>query len=196
MRMAMLLLALVVSPLLANGKILDTDLVWKPSRTNLELGLPSINLLRFQGKAIFLAPFTDGRPDPSVIGENRENLKRSPFPKVTTHEDVPKWVTAQGRTFLANLGLPITDSPASRVIKGEILSFFVVEGDDYIGDVRIKVQVERDGQPIWSGLALGSAKRFGRSYKTENYVETLSDSLQEAYASLLKNPSFMDALAN
>jgi hypothetical protein len=196
MRMAMLLLALLGSPLLANGKIIDATLIWKPARASMELGLPSINLLHFQGKSILLAPFTDGRPDPGVIGENRENERQSPFPKVTTHDDVPKWVTAQGRTFFTNLGLPITDSASSRVIKGEILSFFVVEGNDYIGDVRIKILVEKDGQPVWSGLALGSAKRFGRSYKVDNYIETLSDSLQEAYASLLRNPSFLDALAN
>jgi hypothetical protein len=196
MRKTLWLLALLVPPLLAGGKIKDTDLIWKPTRTSQELGLPAINLLRFQGKSILLTTFTDSRPDPSVIGENREDLKKSPFPKVTTHDDVPKWVTAQGKLFLSNLGLPITDSASPRVIKGELMRFFVAEGDHYIGDVRIKVQVERDGQPIWSGLALGSAKKFGRSYNTDNYLETLSDSLQEAYANLLKNPGFLDALAD
>jgi hypothetical protein len=196
MRLAQLLLVLLVSPLLANGKVQDATLVWKPTRSTLELGLPSINLMRFQGKTILLAPFTDGRPDPSMIGENRENERQFPPPKVTTHDDVPKWITAQGRTFFTNLGLPITDAASPHVIRGEILSFFVAEGNDYIGDVRIKILVEKDGQPVWSGLALGSAKRFGRSYKVDNYLETLSDSLQEAYANLLKNPSFLDALAN
>jgi hypothetical protein len=72
-------------------------------RSSLELGLPPINLLRFQGKSIFLAPFTDSRPDPDVIGENRENQRQTPFPKVITHDDAPKWITARWRAFFANL---------------------------------------------------------------------------------------------
>jgi len=51
------------------------------------------------------------------------------------------------------------------------------------------------GTPVWQGITEGSASRFGRSYKAENYYEALSDSLIEATTSLMRNPGFHAALA-
>jgi hypothetical protein len=40
----------------------------------------------------------------------------------------------------------------------------------------------------------GSASRWGRSYKADNYYETLSDSLLDALHKLLSNADFIAAL--
>ena len=55
--------------------------------------------------------------------------------------------------------------------------------------------VGRDGQTLWSGLASGEAKRFGRSYKIENYYEVLSDALVNTVSSMLQSAEFQKALS-
>ena len=62
------------------------------------------------------------------------------------------------------------------------------------GDVRLKLEVARDGRTTWTGVVSGASKRFGRSYKAENYYETISDSLLHAIQSLAADPGFLDAL--
>ena len=196
MRPAFALFALLAAPpvaLQASHPSMDLVLEWKPTRTATELGMTSFNLLPFQGKTIVLAPFSDRRADPLLIGENREKASR--VVRVTTHDEVPAWVAGQTRQFLARLGLPLAEGGSSRVLTGEVLSFFVAEGGEYLGDVRLQVQIQKDGKTLWSGLAIGAAKHFGRSLKADNYQETLSDSLLEALVSLGRNPEFLSALA-
>ena len=185
--------ALIAMPVLAKSPLVDVSLVWKPTRSTTEMGMTSINLLPFQGKQIAMTPFTDARPDPARIGENRENPAK-PLP-VTTKDRVPEWVTGQTLTFLTSLGLPMVKGEAAVVLSGEVMSFFVTEGEHYLGDVRIRIKVCKNGKPIWSGLAIGADKRFGRSYKLDNYQETLTESLQEAWVNLTRNPEFLSALA-
>jgi hypothetical protein len=193
MSKALALAVLLTCPLLAKTPLYDVALVWKPTRTSTEAGMTAINLLPFEGKTITLEPFTDSRPDPALIGENRE--KPDKVLKVTTRDQVPAWVSAQTRAFLANAGLPLAEGGSSRVLAFEVTRFFVEEGENYLGDVRLKVQVRVDGEVVWSGMAIGAAKRFGRSYKLENYHETLSDALMAAWVSLLKAPDFLAALS-
>jgi hypothetical protein len=193
MSKALALALLLTCPLLAKTPLNDVALVWKPTQTATEAGLTAFNLLPFEGKTIVLEPFTDSRPEPALIGENRE--KPNKVLKVTTRDQVPAWVSAQTRLFLAKAGLPLAEGGSDRVLSCELASYFVDEGETYLGDVRIKVQVRVGGKVVWSGVATGAAKRFGRSYKLENYHETLSDSLMAAWISLLKAPDFLAALS-
>jgi hypothetical protein len=71
----------------------------------------------------------------------------------------------------------------------------VDEKTKYNAEVEFDVVVKDGaGKQLWSGSASGSATRFGRSYKADNYYEVLSDSLLQAGYSLLGNPSFHEAL--
>ena len=81
------------------------------------------------------------------------------------------------------------------ILKGEIVQFYVTEDSRYRGTVGIKLKAERpDGKLLWQGMMVGSANRFGRSYKDENYYEVLSDSFVEAFQGLIKNESLVKAL--
>ena len=53
--------------------------------------------------------------------------------------------------------------------------------------VLITVQ-DAGGKELWSGLVTGEAKRWGRSYNEENYMETLSDALVRAIDGFLSDP--------
>ena len=52
----------------------------------------------------------------------------------------------------------------------------------------------RAGKELWSGAITGDAERFGRSYKADNYMEVLADTLLKAAHNLLANPGFHDGL--
>jgi len=139
-----------------------------------------------------VAKVADGRQNPTLLGENKE--KGTPR-IITTTDDVPAFVTDHMKQLIAGAGINVVDSGATRVLKAELKQFYVEEMDLYKGDVRMVVTLtDANGKSLWTGTTGGSASRFGRSYKAENYFEALSDSLIEATYNLLRNPGFHDAL--
>jgi hypothetical protein len=60
--------------------------------------------------------------------------------------------------------------------------------------VRLKLIVNRGGKTEWAGVTSGTSSRWGRSYKAENYYETISDSLLEATTNAIRDEGFRKAL--
>lgn len=195
MHLSFLLPLLLAAPLLAKRPLQDVPLKWVPTTEIAQLGLGSLDLTAFQKRAIAVAPFADVRPKPNLIAENREDEDDGKILPVTTRDKVSEHVTLQTRRLLHGLGLPVADGASGTVVTGEVLEFFVTERRTYVGDVRLKIQVRDGEETVWSGLAIGSAKRFGRSYSLDNYCEVLSDAFLDAWATVLKNPEFLKALA-
>jgi hypothetical protein len=69
----------------------------------------------------------------------------------------------------------------------------VIETNTYKGEVRLKLTVKRADKEEWIGVAAGTSSRFGRSYKAENYYETLSDALLEASERAVRDEGFRKA---
>jgi hypothetical protein len=178
----------------ASKPMVDVPLTWRPTSTIQDFKLQPINLTQLRGVQILIQPFTNACLDKTLIGENREDNT----PKtIRTKGDVAAFATDHTKDILKGLGFPFTDKPeqANAILSGELLSFGVVERDTYVGDVRIKLSIQRGGEVVWEGLALGQATRFGRSYKLENYYEVLTDSLLEAIARMGASQAFLDGLA-
>jgi hypothetical protein len=109
---------------------------------------------------------------------------------------VAAFVTDKFRMLMYQSGIDVVDSDATVIIRLDLRSFYVDELYTYRGDVRIGVKViDPSGKILWSGIAAGSQGRFGRSYKADNYYETLSDSLVDAVDNLLKNRGFLRSLS-
>jgi hypothetical protein len=171
-------------------KLEGIPLVWKSTTNVATLG--AVDLTGLTNVKVRVARLGDKRDAPGLIGENRE---KQPPRKVTTPDDVAGFVTDHVKSLMKGAGLSVVDSGSSATVKGEILQFFVAETDTYKGDVRIHFSViNAAGKVMWNGVVGGSSTRFGRSYKDENYYETLSDSLIDATYNLLKTPGFHDAL--
>jgi hypothetical protein len=171
------------------GKPLEgIPLVWKP--TNKTAGV--VNLVGITDVKFRVEPFTDSRPDTKKIAENQEDKV---FKPVTTSGDVAQFCTEHFAETLRRNGLHVVSEGGDVVIGGEVMEFMVIETNTYKGEVRLKLTVKRGDNETWIGVASGTSSRFGRSYKAENYYETLSDSLIEATYNLLRNPSFHEALA-
>src|ERR1700734_2049669 len=184
-------LLLVGSGLAATKLLEDIPLVWKPtdplgSLGPLNLGGPVIST------PLHVDTLVDTRNNPSMIAENQEKPDK-PLP-VTTSGDVAAFVTDHMKDTLHVAGLNVVDGPGDMTLSGEIRQFFVTETSTNHSELSLVMHLkDAHGKEVWSGAVAGGAERFGRSYKAENYYETLSDAVLRATQNLLSNPAFTDA---
>lgn len=169
----------------------NIPLVWEPTT---EIGdLDPVNLTGLTGVSIEVEPLSDAREgDPQRFGENHEDDR---VKLATTTDDVPTFVSEHFRNMIGRLGFTTVESDGDVVLSGELRRFFVRETNTYDGEVQILVKVTRDGETVYEALVGGSATRFGRSYKAENYYETLSDSVIDAVHRMVTSEPFRGALA-
>jgi hypothetical protein len=172
----------------AATKLLEhVPLQWKPT-SELRLGGAQMSQTPVQFET-----FKDARQKPELIGENREDDTPKP---VTTSDDVGAFVSTHMRELFDRAGMNTVDSNGAVILKGEVQRFFVGETSTYQAEVAVHLTlVDRNGKTLWSGTASGDAKRFGRSYKLENYYETLSDALVNTVSSMLQSDEFQRAVS-
>ena len=72
-----------------------------------------------------------------AMADQRENKNEIAL-KVTTKDDVSAWSTDRFKYILKQVGLNIVDSGETVVIKGDILTFVVVEDSLYRGNIGIE----------------------------------------------------------
>lgn len=180
-----------IAPASAADRLENIALVWQPTSTMAERG--PLDLKGLEGARLQIDPFVDNRDDKSLIGQNRDRI---PTRKVTTQEDVARFVTYQMKTLMAAQGVPIVESGGTVVMKGWVKRFFADETTRYNGEVELELSFvdAATGKVLWSFMTSGSSSRYGISYKAGNYYEVLSDSLLGATHELLRNPKFKDVL--
>lgn len=183
-----LTLATVGPALAAKKLLLNIPLVWRPTDLK-DTGV--VSLTGLEAVKLQVKTFTDARPDKTKFGENNEDDTPKP---VTTSSSVAEFCTENLARILRGSGISIVEDGADFVLTGEVLEFMVTETGTYRGEVRLKVTLLRRGQPVWTSLTSGSNKRFGRSYKAENYYETISDSLLGAAQNLIRSEEFRQKL--
>jgi hypothetical protein len=184
-------LAVVCASAFAAKTLEGIPLKWTPRTSLSELG--ALSLTDFQDRKIQIDLLTDTRKEPALIGENRE---KEPVKRVTTADNVPKFINENMKKALTKVGLDIVDSGGQVIIGGEIKEFMVVETNNYESDVTVKWTVkDASGKLLWTGVSSGDSKNFGRSYNPANYYECLSDSILQATHAMLQNADFRKAVA-
>jgi len=186
--------SLLAATALAKEKLLTgIPLTWKPTTSITKLGM--VNITGLSSVAIRFDPLTDGRPNREVVGENREDEDEGKTLPVSTSADVAAFLSEHIRQLLDESGISTVTEGGDVVISGTVKRFFVTETGRYQGEVMLAMKVaDSRGNVRWEGMASGGSKRFGRSYKAENYYETLSDSVVEAVYKMLSSSEFMAAL--
>jgi len=179
----------MTTPAWAGKPLTGIPLVWKPTELS---NLAVVDLSGISDVKIQREPFVDNRPDKGKIGENQED--RVPKP-VTTSASVADFVALYLEATLRHIGFSVVEQGGDVTLGGEILYLMVTETNTYNGQVRIKISLKRNGRTEWTGTTSGSSKRFGRSYKAENYYETISDALVHAAENLANDEGFRKALA-
>jgi hypothetical protein len=166
---------------------------WAPT-DDFRIPAEAANVLR--GQAIAVDLFVDARPDPAAIGMNTEeriNNQRKDVWLVCTPDDVGAFLSDRFQDMLQTSGISTVATGATRVIRAEVLKYFVTEGQTYKADVVLRFIVEDDaGGVLWEGFVEGHATRWGRSYNEQNYQESLGNAFVEATKHLLRDRDFLE----
>ena len=174
----------------AADKLEGIALKWMPTSPMSER--EPVDVKGLEGIKLQIGSFADNRENSGFIGQNRDRL---PVRKVTTNEDVARFVTYQMKSIMSGLGLKVVESGGDVILKGEIRKFFVEETNRYNAEVQLQATVtDANGKIVWAVATTGSSSRFGISYKADNYYEVLSDALIGATHELVHNPGFRKAL--
>jgi hypothetical protein len=149
-------------------------MVWKPTSDIYHIEDKNPVSALYDEK-IKVMPFVDAREDKKEIGRNIERPESIRL--VTTHDNIADWLTDRFKYGLSLFGLTPVNTSETLILRGEVIRFNVIEDSRYKANTGLKFKLERpDGKVVWQGMITGSASRFGRSYKDENYYEVLSDS--------------------
>ncbi len=174
----------------AADKLEGIPLAWKPTSPMSERA--PVDVKGLEGISLQIDPFTDKREDPAFIGRNMNDV---PLRKVTTNEDVARFVTYQVKLLMSSLGLKVVESGGDVILKGEIRKFFAEEVNRYNAEVELQaIFTDAKGKILWAVATTGTSSRFGMAYKADNYYEVLSDALIGATHQLVQNPGFRKAL--
>ena len=190
--LALLVGALVSGTALARTMLDNIPLKWTPTSSLTEMGPLNLSASDLAAR-IHVDTLVDARQNPTLIGQNTEKADK-PL-SVSTSSDVPAFVTEHLKDTLRAGGLTVVDDGGDLFLSGEIRQYYVTEVNMYRGELSLVLHLKNSaGKEIWSGAITGDAERFGRSYKAENYLEVLSDTLLKAGYNLMVNPGFHDGL--
>jgi hypothetical protein len=170
----------------------NIPLKWSPTSTLAEMGPLDLTAADL-GVKVHVEALVDTRQNPTLIAQNTEKPDK-PRP-VTTSSDVGGFVTEHLKDTLRAGGLNIVDDAGDVTLTGDIRQFFVTEVNVYRGEASLVLHLkDAAGKELWTGVIVGDAERFGRSYRADNYYEVLSDTLLRAAHNLLANPTLHQAL--
>lgn len=177
----------------AGSSLLNIPLLWKPTDTI--SGLDAIDLTVFKNTSFTIKPFNDVRKKPSEIGTNVEQKSSGKIRYVTTRDHVSEWLTDRFGKILSEFDIAVVKDGGAMSLEADIVKFFVTEESLYKADIGLKVRlISKTGDMLWEGMVAVSAKRWGSSYKAENYYEALSNACIDVVYNLLKNDSFLQAV--
>jgi hypothetical protein len=187
---AVLACGIAVPASAAKRLLVDMRLVWKPT-TEIDAGAPIPT-----GVRVRVTRFVDMRQDKEQVGENSQDADEGKLLPVSTRDDVAAFVSDRFSYVLSRYGVDAGAGPGDVTISGELRRFFVAESDLYKAEVALKLRLrDRSGKTLWESLVIGADRRWGRSYKAENYCEALSDAIINLVRKLVESPDFMAALS-
>jgi hypothetical protein len=144
---------------------------------------------------VHVGTVNDARDKKDQVGENLEN--KTPIPVLAGNVEPTQFIHDTTRDLLRRAGLQVSDDQAAaeRVLVTDLQHFWVKETNTYEAEVRATITVQdKGGRQLWKGTTNGTAERFGRSLKAENYQEVFSDATVDLVQNLLGNPGFRAAL--
>jgi hypothetical protein len=175
---------------MASKDLSNIPLVWSPTQSFAEFG--AVDLSGIGSTKVQFNGFTDARKNPPLIAENHE---KEPVRQVTTRDSVAAFVTDHVKETFSKAGVNVVDNGGDVIVSGEIRDFFVNESENYVGTITVYVTLTNaSGKVLWQGVAGGGATNFGRSYKADNYYETLSNAVLKLSNSMLNSQGFHAAL--
>ena len=114
---------------------------------------------------------------------------------VSSLTPVPEFVKQALEVSLAKWKVNVSPE-ADRVLRAEVLQFWVLEKQRFAANVRFRFILEdRAGTLLWQGEVANDDSTWGRTCSEENYNQVLSVATQRALVDLFNNRGFRAALA-
>ncbi len=186
-----LFLIFLFPPFIFSGLLKDINLKFRPTSSLADYD--NLDLSGLSSLSISFGDFIDEREDKELIGENREDEEKGKILPVTTATPVSEFLKETFSKLFKDIDLKVSEG-SPKTIEIKIIKFFVEERNLYKAEVWLDVKLKKGNEILWEDRIMGSAKRFGRSYKLENYLEVLSDAIIDCFASLFQNGKFTRAL--
>lgn len=183
------MLCLIFNQSVAKELLTSVQLTWTPTTEINEVSrLVPEEVLAVKIK---IPKFEDARTiDPkNRVGMNKEDGKSLP---VDTVSDIADFVTQNIHLVLQKSNLQIDDK-ADYSLSGKIIEYFVNETNTYEAVLSIQYTLKKDAKTLWQGTVTAQNSRFGRSYKLDNYQESLSDVIIENLKALMTSQNFKNA---
>ncbi|MGZ3722625.1 MAG: hypothetical protein ACXVA9_06830 [Bdellovibrionales bacterium] len=167
----------------------NQKLFWKSTNDGKDFNIGKLSKYKIK-----IGTFKDERKTnpKNKIAENTEGEKVREV--LVDTDNFGPFVTENIKKVMERSGLEIVESGEDLNISGVIKDLFVTEASLYKGSATIKYIVRKGDTEVWSGVETGGSKRFGRSYKMENYMEAVSDSVVDSLMGLLNDQAFRSAL--
>jgi hypothetical protein len=175
---------------MASADLTDVPLVWNP--VNNSYNVSAATIAGYGAHKFKIMPFSDLRKDKKEIGRN---IEHGQLKLVTTKDDAGRWCADALKEIFKHYGLTLADTKGTVVLTGDVVKLHVTESSTYEAAATVKMTARNSsGNVLWQGTINGKSKRFGRSYKLDNYYESLSEAYQDAVNGMLKNSAFRKAL--
>ena len=146
------------------------------------------------GLTLAIGPITDMRSldDGMRIGDC-EAVSPTATP-VTSLTPVPEFVKQALELSLAKWKVNVSPE-ADRVLRTEVLQFWVLETGRFAANVRFRFILEdRAGTVLWQGEKAGDDSTWGRTCNEKNYNQVLSLATQRALVDLFNSQGVREAL--
>ena len=131
----------------------------------------------------------DARANMTLVGHSAENGKN-----VATKDDLNQAYEVHINRLFTEAGFKVKKT-ASTIIDITINDLFVEEANTYRGLMKGTVQVIKNDTPVWSNVSLGNAKRWGKSFKEDNYNEALTNTIVDFVDKLTDDQKFLSSIA-
>ena len=122
------------------------------------------------------------------------NIEEDTPVAIYTSTPVTAFIEAALASVLRDLG-PKVNHDARLALRTSIEEFYVVESHLYRGSVRLRISLFQGRRELWTGIVRGSDTAWGRSLRSENYAEVLSEAASEALIDAFTSPGFQEAVS-
>lgn len=175
-------------------KSLVRNLEWKPTMTNGDLDISSLNI--YGNRTLSIISIRDARENSNIIGEVYEDRKtRTSLIPIATQSSVTKWANGGFVRVLNGFNLKHSDKQGDLRLDIEIIRFSIFDDFTQTGTMELRINAfNSDEMLIWEGRINGTSDLYVHPTGSDGISECLSNTAMVTLFNLLSERSFRDAV--
>jgi uncharacterized lipoprotein YajG len=145
---------------------------------------------------IYFEDIKDGRSNPKIIGENKE--EKTIQIETADPSSARQFIRGVLKKEFQDKGFSLVENSGSAqtIIAGTLLKFWTLEKSRYKSDIQLKITVKnKAGVVAFNKTYAGTGGNFGHSLSEENYQESISNAATSLVDKIFSDASLLRALA-